>query len=572
MFRIYLTLLFLFPFSLIQADNLPQNYFSWPVKHKVRLSGTFGELRTNHFHGGLDIKSEHGVTGDDLYSAGDGYISKISVQPNGYGNALYIQHPNGFTTVYGHLKSFSEEIETFVKEQQYQDERFSQTIELSEDEFPVKSGTFIGKMGNTGSSNGAHLHFEIRRSDTNEQINPLLFGLSIQDKVAPRLSSLKLYEFDDQNKMVNSKSFKLKKINNTYRIQGDTLDTQGAFWGLALKAYDKHSETHNKNGVYAMSMALDGDEHFSFSMNSIPVKDSRYLNAHLDYEERILKRSYYNRFFKLPGNKLDIYAGSNGSGVVSNNNKVREVILYVSDINGNKSKLSFFVRENLKKLKAKEDLYNYHLYHNHPNLIATEDFEVYFPEHSLYLDEMVHIDLLRDKSEGYFSDVLKLHNKLVPLHKPINIALKINSDKVLSEKDREKLFIGYCDSGSKIRRVGGELEGDFLKATVWGFGKYAIFLDTTKPTIRAVTFRYDAKRLNKFRFVIDDNIPMTRSSGSLSFRGEVDGEWVLFEYDQKYKTITHYFNGTIKPGKHKLRLLVEDLSGNIATFEKEFIK
>lgn len=572
MFKFICTFLLIISISTLGADNLPIDYFNWPVKHKVRLSGTFGELRTNHFHGGLDIKSKHGVEGDKLYSAGNGYIEKISVQPNGYGNALYIKHPNGYTTVYGHMRSFSEAIENFVKNHQYEEERFSQLIELEPDQFPVEKGTFIGKMGNTGSSNGAHLHFEIRESATNKQINPLLFGLSIDDSVSPLLSSLKLYEFDDQNKIISSKSFKLRKKEGYYYIEGDTLLTESVYWGLALKAYDKHNETYNKNGVYAMDMVLDGDEHFSFSLDAIPVSDTRYLNAHLDYEERVLKRSYFNRFFKLPGNKLDIYSGSEGDGFVTNQNKVREVTLRVYDINGNKSKLKLYVKEKVNKVRSKESLYNYYLFHNHPNLIVKDNFEVYFPENSLYEDQLVHIDIIADKSDDSYSDVLKLHKRITPLHKPVNIALKINEADKLSDTDKSKLFVGYCNEKGKIRRVGGELDGDFLKATIWGFGNYGIFKDDKKPTIRPIGFKYDSRRSSRIRFVIDDNIPSSRHAGRLSYRAEVDGQWILFKYDQKYKTITHYFDDTIKPGKHNLRLMVEDPSGNIATFEKEFIR
>lgn len=279
-------------FSLVaHSNNLPVGFFDWPVKHEVRLSGTFGELRTNHFHGGLDIKSKNGGSGDQLYSAADGYISRISVQPHGYGNALYITHPNGYTTVYGHMSSFSKEVEAYVKKIQYQQERFKQDIHLSPEVFPLSKGEMIGVMGNSGSSEGAHLHFEIRETATNKLINPLLFGLEIEDVIAPRIYEMKLYEFDEENKATASKSVTVIKTGNTYRIKGDTLKTTGAFWGLALKAYDKHNYTHNKNGVYAMEMHLDGVQTFSFAMDAIPVSDSRYLNAHLDYRERVGHRA-----------------------------------------------------------------------------------------------------------------------------------------------------------------------------------------------------------------------------------------------------------------------------------------
>lgn len=560
-------------FSLVaHSNNLPVGFFDWPVKHEIRLSGTFGELRTNHFHGGLDIKSKNGGSGDQLYSAADGYISRISVQPHGYGNALYITHPNGYTTVYGHMSSFSKEVEAYVKKIQYQQERFKQDIHLSPEVFPLSKGEMIGVMGNSGSSEGAHLHFEIRETATNKLINPLLFGLEIEDVIAPRIYEMKLYEFDEENKATASKSVTVIKTGNTYRIKGDTLKTTGAFWGLALKAYDKHNYTHNKNGVYAMEMHLDGVQTFSFAMDAIPVSDSRYLNAHLDYRERVGHRAYFNRFFKLPGNKLDIYKGSEGDGLVTNNARFKQVLLKVLDANGNLSTLEFVVEEVQKRTKSSDPLYNYHLYHNYPNLIVEDDFEVFFPENALYLDELVYVDMMEDNSKGYYSDVLKLHTPLTPLHKPINIALRIKDRDSISSEILNKLYIGHCDAQGHIRRVGGELEGDFMKASVWGLGNYSIFVDQQKPTIRPIIFSYNAKRLRRFRFVIDDDVSATRSAGELKYRAEIDGNWVLFTYDQKYKTITYYFDETIKPGKHNLRLEVEDLSGNTTVFEKAFIK
>ena len=573
--KIFLTT-FLLVFVLIsglKSNNLPLNYFDWPVKHKVRLSGTFGELRTNHFHGGLDIKSEDGGIGDRLYSAAEGYISRISVQPNGYGNALFITHPNGYTTVYGHLSGFSDAISEYLKKQQYQNESFSQDIDLDEHAFPVKKGDYIGKMGNSGSSQGPHLHFEIRESSTNKQMNPLLFGLNLTDNIAPSIYSLKVYEFSDVNELVSSKTISVKRKGGKYFVQGDTIETNGYYWGLALKAYDKHDNTHNRNGVYAMAMELDGASSFSFSMDAIPARDTRYLNAHLDYRERVTHRAYFNRFFKLPGNKLDIYKGSAGDGLVSSENEVREVRLKVEDINGNTSVLKFYVKEKRKKVEKKEEIYNYYLFHNHPNLIAEKDFEVFFPKNSLYKDEMVHIEMQEDRSDGYYSDVLKLHKSSIPLHKPANIALKIRDFSSLDSSEYKQLYIGKCDSKGRKTRIGtGTIDEGFLTTQTWGFGNYAVFMDKVKPSIRPIVFSYNARRLRRFRFVIKDDVRSARSAGPLRYRAEVDGQWILMIYDQKYHTITHYFDGSIKPGKHKLRLVVEDQCGNQQIFEKEFIK
>ena len=555
---------------IVSAKVYPTDFFRWPVEHKVRLSGTFGELRPNHFHGGLDIKSKSGSAGDKLLAAGEGYVYRISVHESGYGHALYIMHPNGYVTVYGHMKKFNKALSEYVKSKQYEAESFRQNLFPPKDLFPVSRGDLIGYMGNTGSSGGAHLHFEIREAKTEAQLNPLLFGLNVGDHLPPSLRQLKVYNFASDNSMLGSSVFQLKKVGNSYAIEGDTLLLKGDMLGLALKAYDKQDNSRHLNGIYALEMKVGGELVHSFSMDKIDIASTRYINAHLDYKEQIEKKSYFNRCFRLPGNKLDIYKGGKGNGVIANSKRALKVEFLVKDINGNISKLSFWVKRApvQKSLSKKALAYDYYLYHNQANLIVEDDCQIYFPEGTLYQDEMMHLSLSGNKEKGIYSKTLHLGKYTEPLHKYINIALRWEGP----ETKREKAFIGACDARGRITHCGGEWKDSFLMASVRDFGQYAIYIDEQAPTIKPIVMRSDMRKYSKIKFSIKDNLRTARNVEGLTYRCEIDGNWVLMEYDKKYNLIYHRFDGSLKKGKHNLKLIVWDAVGNQSIFEKTFIK
>ena len=297
MFRILLLstlLLFLWAFKMSDPptdEKYPVDYFHAPVSHTLLLSGTFGELRPNHFHAGIDIKSSKGVAGDPVFAAADGYVSRIKVDESGYGNAVYINHPNGYTTVYAHLDRFSDGLAVYVKKLQYQKKSFEVDLNPGHGEFQVLQGEQLGIMGNSGSSNGAHLHFEVRKTSTQKPVNPLLFGFKVADHVKPKMHSLKAYFLNDKLEERGSKEFSLKKIRNGhYRIKGDTLTLAAWRAGFALKVYDHFDRVSNWNGIYSLKMYQDDLLVYDFDMEEFSFNESLYINAHCDYEERVTKK------------------------------------------------------------------------------------------------------------------------------------------------------------------------------------------------------------------------------------------------------------------------------------------
>ena len=222
-----LATIFLFSFNTFntyEADKeYPQNYFRSPVSGTIRLSGTFGELRPNHLHAGIDIKARDGKIGQSLYAAADGYVSRIKMQSGGYGKVLYIDHPNGYTTVYAHMHEFDKEVEDYVKMMQKEKESFAVELYPEPNQFVFEKGDKVGKLGMSGRSFGPHLHFEIRDTKTEKPINPLLFGINVSDNIPPRIHQLKIYNLNDKRETQKTKTIDLLKNGKKYSVRKDTL-------------------------------------------------------------------------------------------------------------------------------------------------------------------------------------------------------------------------------------------------------------------------------------------------------------------------------------------------------------
>ncbi len=554
--------------------NYPSNYFQAPVAQALLLSGTFGELRPNHFHAGIDIKSAKGVVGDAVYSAADGFISRIKVDKSGYGNSLYISHSNGYTTVYAHLDKFKSDIEKFVKAQQYIQEKFEVDIDLTHDKFPVSQGDEIGKMGNTGSSNGAHLHFEVRETSTDNPINPLLFGFRVVDNIAPKMHSLKVYSLNEKREELGSKAVTLIKIGDTYKVKNDTVQLDAGQTGFGLKVYDHFDRVSNWNGIYELTVYRDDSLIYDFSLESFSFEESRYINAHCDYVERVTKNSYYNRCYSLPGNNLSIYRHKANNGVVElQEGQTSKITMVAADVAGNNSTLEFWVKRkpetaNLLQPVANKN-YDYILPFNEGNMIRTEGLYLHMPPGTLYQDLYLKYDVSPERSNGYYSAVHHLNNSKTPVHNFFDIGIR--PTKSIPAELKPKVFVAYCE-GSKVLNCGGRWEDGLLRAKVRGLGEYAILVDETAPVIKQVVFGQNMQNYKQFTFKISDNVAAAPNVESLSFDAHVDGQWILMEYDKKNGTITHRFDGVITPGEHNFRLVVRDAVGNEAVFERKFFR
>lgn len=558
------TISFLLP-SFLLVKEYPKDYFRSPVGNRILLSGTFGELRSNHFHAGIDIK---GAIGQSLFATADGYVARIKVQSGGYGKTLYIRHPNGFTSVYAHLKKFADPIEKFVTRFQNEKKQFEVEIFPQAGQFSFKKGEQVGQMGVSGRSFGPHLHFEIRDSKTEKPINPLLFGIPVRDDIAPRLHLLKVYALNPKHETLSTASFDLIKKGRAYTIRGDTLEIGAWRVGLGLKAYDHMNGASNWNGIYGLEVRVDKELTFDFDMETFAFSETRFLNAHIDYAEQVTDKSYINRCYRLPGNRLSIYNRHVREGVITlSSTKAKMVEITATDVEGNTSNLIFWIKRKEVTKPQQQPVFNYLLPYQEENIIKTPGLNLYFPKGTLYQDLYLQYSAARESTDDFFSAVHHIHASTVPVHRYFDISIKADA---IPAGLREKAFIAYCEKDNAYTNCGGKWQNGFLKSRARALGDYCIMVDDQAPTIQPIAFRADMRGYNKMTFKIRDNFNTAGNVRGLSYRATIDGQWVLMEYDAKNDLLIHRFDGKFGSGEHRLLLEVWDSLNNRKTLERKF--
>ncbi len=548
------------------AKTYPQDYFRSPIDQTIRLSGTFGELRPNHLHSGIDIKATGGKNGQPIYAIADGYIARIKVQSGGYGNALYLVHPNGYMSVYAHLQNFERNVAKYIKKTQYEKQSFNVDLYLNGETFRVKKGEKIGNLGTSGRSFGPHLHFEIRDNKTQKPINPLLFGLKMEDDMRPRLHNVKIYHLNDKFETIDSRIHSLvKKGGGKYGIKGDTLTIGAWRAGFGVKAYDHHNGVTNWNGIYALEIYQDGQLIHSFDMETFSFGESRYINAHIDYAEQKLNKAYYNRSYKLPGNRLSIYEKNEGI-VTLHKDKPSKIKVVALDVDGNKAVLDFWVKRK-KVIPSNSGNYNYSLLYDRTNTINTGSMKTVFSKGTFYENAYLNYQTSADDSDGVYSDMHHLHDESIPVHKYFD--LSIQGDRI-PEHLRAKAFIAHCDSKQKVASNGGKWKDGYLTAKVRSLGDYCIMIDDTKPIIQPISFRNDMTTRSRMTFKITDNMSTTGKARGLSFKATIDGKWILMQYDEKNDLLIHQLDERTPKGEHTLKITVRDDRGNKNVYQRQF--
>ncbi len=549
------------------SSKYPTDYFRLPVDHTLRLSGTFGELRPNHFHAGLDIKPKSGRRqGQPLYAIADGVVSRIRVSAYGYGNAIYIDHPNGYTSVYGHLQRFPDKIAEYVKKKQYELKSFEVNLFPKADGLDFKKGGVIGYLGTSGRSFGPHVHFEIRETTSEIPINPLLFGVEVKDNLPPFLEQLKVYNLNQDRETLSSEIFNTKKINaKTYRISKDTIKVQSGRIGVALKAYDKLNGAPNWNGVYGIDLYQDDSLVFNFRAEAISFDESRYINAHLDYADWKKKRSYFNRCYRLPGNYLQAYPTEVNNGVLELKvGQTSNIKLVAKDFKNNQTTLNFKVKREDESPEMDSEVFNYILPYNEASIINKGDLKLYFKDSTLYENLYAYIHTSYDSSASMLSDMHHIHKNTTPLHRYYD--LKIRPTKTIPDSLKKRAYIADC-TGNSVEYFGGEWDGGYLKTTLRTFGNFCILIDTLPPQIIPTQFKSNMNKASRMSFKVKDD-----KSGLKSYNAYIDGEWILMEFDSKFNTIFHRFDGKIERGKHELLVSVVDGRGNETVFKSTFTR
>lgn len=559
-------LLFVFLFVTI-VSNAAKPDFASPLNFPIILNGNFGELRSNHFHAGIDIKTK-GTTNLPVMSVDEGFISRISVSPSGYGKALYIDHPSGYTSVYAHLLSFSPEVEKYVKEQQYKKETFALNLYPDKDFFVVKKGAVIARSGNSGSSGGPHLHFEIRDTETEYPLNPLSFGFNVPDKTKPSVTNLYVYPVTSESNVDGNavkKSYELVFSEGVYRPKNNlTIQGWGSI-GFGIDAVDFLDGNWSKCGIYKAELLVDSQLIYSFVIDRLNFNDMRYINCHIDYEEYIKNKRKVHKTFVEPGNILGIYRNTKNNGVFDfNDGKTHKVVIKVYDFFSNSVDIKFNFKSS-SAIETKKVQYTEFFKFDRKNNFSNDEIEIDLPHGALCNDLMFKYKISTAK-QGIYSNIHSIHNKYVPVLKPIEVSIKpVN----LPEKLKDKALMAYIDIPSgKISAIGGKYSFGSVKSIIKDFGDICIVVDTIAPVISPLSIK-DKKTLmepGRIRFMITDNL-----SGIEKYNGYIDDKWVLFEYDIKSKVVTYYFDENISKGKnHSIKFIAEDIKGNQKIFNAEF--
>lgn len=539
-----------------------------PLKAPFSFSGDFGELRRNHFHTGLDFRTG-GRIGVPVCAPKDGMAVRVSVSPTGYGHALYLLHADGHTTVYGHLSRFHPDIENWVIDQQYRLKRFAVDLTVPSGMFSFKKGDVIAWSGDTGSSGGPHLHFEIRDTESEQAQNPLFFLPDIHDKSAPRIASVYLYPLTG-NSHVNQSARKVRlevfttpqgarlKIQQPIDVFGDI--------GLGIQSDDDFNGLGLKCGIYSAELYVDQQLLYSFKMDQLAFDQGRYVNSHLDYEELIKNRRWVHRLYLQPGNKLQIYRTDANRGILKMKDGAHQVRIVVADAFHNLTTLTF--RLQVKKCDSKVD--NHHTYtrmfaFDQPNRFAAEEVKVDMPAGALY-DQLGFEYRVLVLQGDFLSKVHQIHYPYVPVHKPYELSVKTVH---LPQQLEAKALMVKIDPTGKRSPVGGTFSNGWLTANPREFGNFAVVLDTVPPKIQSLSIS-DNKILNNksnIEFKISDNL-----SGIASYEGTIDGSWVLFEYDAKSGILVYTVDKKrLSLGKnHILQLKVGDERKNYSVYQAKF--
>ncbi|MGH2665814.1 M23 family metallopeptidase [Flavobacterium sp.] len=558
----FLVATLLFINSVLAQDKYPKDYFRSPMDIPLSIAGSFGELRPNHFHSGLDFRTEK-REGIPVYASADGFVSRIKIGTGGYGKSIYIDHPNGFTTVYAHLQIYSPLIQKKVNKEQYTKQSFEIEMFPKPDEIPVKKGDLIAYSGNTGSSGGPHLHFEFRDTKTEKIINPLFFGFDskIKDTKAPQITGLLAYPIGDSSQVNNSA--KPIFINLSLQSDGTYLAGQVVASGklaFGINAYDTSDFNYGKNGVFQVTTFLNGLPYFGYEFETFSFEETKYINTFIDYPRYQSQKQRYQKLFVGSQYPNSIMKEIKNDGIISVfSNFSLNYRIVVQDFNGNSSIVNIPISyAKLPAVYEVEKKTPYLLKARNDNSYAKDAISVFIPANTFDEDFFLNFDVKNNE--------LFLHDDSVAALENMTITFDVTD---IPTKEREKMFIANLDDGKAVYRSTYKKDSLFSIRTK-NLGKFFLMKDLVAPKVYNANFKEgdDLEDQKTLKISIFDDL-----SGIKEYNAYLNGKWILMEYESKSHRLTHNLSDNIfENGRNDFKIIVKDNLGNSTTFESYFFK
>ena len=564
--RFLLALLMLSNALGVFAQEFPE--YGKPVDIPIYLSATFGEIRPNHIHAGLDIKTQ-GVEGKKIYAVADGYVSRIGVSPYGYGNVLYITHYDGYTSVYAHLQRFSGEIAKYVKQYQYKHKKFTSQIYPEKDKFPIKKGDLIAYSGNSGGSGGPHLHFEIRHTLSEKPVNPLYFGYKIEDDVRPLIQGVAVYPLGDESTLEGGIKPMYFSVTGGEKGKYSLKDMEFVHGNgeisFGICTYDQVGTSTNKNGPYLYELFIDDVLAFQVEADSFSYSEPRYVNSLLDYRHYKQKKSSYVRTETDPFNKLHMIEVKNGTVTVEEGDTVN-VCFKVSDYVGNSSRVKFKL-VGTSPVEVERPMHRRSEYFvkadgSQNGDITIEDFNVSMEKGTLFRDEWIQTGQRDEK--GCCSRVYRFGDEEMTTFKKFTVRIR-PMEKWASDS---RLYIANIEKDGKVSSLGGKMKNGCMEVKTYTMGEYVIKVDSVAPTVKASNFKdgQSVSTLKSLRFKISDDM-----TGIETYDIYLDDVWVLGQYDAKNNLLYYEFDEKMKKGTNNVKVVVTDGVGNKKTLKMKVV-
>lgn len=543
-------------FLAAQSANIPTNYFQNPLDISMDLSSNFGELRSGHWHMGLDIRT-HARPNYTVHAAAQGYIAHIGIRPGSFGQFIIINHPNGLSTLYAHLNSFFPELQAYITKQQYAKKSWAIELDFQPQQFPVPKGFIIAQSGNTGGSLGPHLHFEIFNTKSGKRLNPLLFNFPIKDDLNPQILKLAMY---DRNLSVYEQApvfYNVKNSSQGFILANESIMKVGSNRiSFAIRAFDKMNSRASRNGIYMAKLFFDNREQIRFVLDSIDYDETVYINAQIDYQHKYNGGSYLQHLSKLPGDKGPVYKEKESNGVLYFNDTLEHTVhIEVYDAYGNVSQLKFMVQYDSSLAGQYNSASGHEWAPNKSNVLLKKGFEFFLSPQALYDTVEEVFDTKAEATPYTFSSAFTVGNDAWPIHDDALVRIQLN--KQVPAQWQDKLFIVRTTKKGTTEEK-AVWEKNWLSAKFGSFGKFQIQADVQPPGINNLG-KGDTVNLTKARRIV---FKPTDNFGIQKFDVFLDGNWLMFTND-KYKYWIYDFDERCAPGVHELRARAEDKAGNV---------